>query len=63
MLYWESTFDIKVADFIGLLIIEWCTQNKVGNINILVFWRDLKKTLIGSHYLPKQQDKHQKPHR
>ena len=29
-------FDVMVTDFIGL----WQRQNKVGNIGILVLWRD-----------------------
>ena len=33
----------KVADFIGLFNFEWNGKNKVGNIAILVLWRDREK--------------------
>ena len=32
-----------VADFIGFINFEWYGQNKVGNIAILVLWRDHEK--------------------
>ena len=32
-----------VADFIGLFNCEWHGQNEVGNIAILVLWRDHEK--------------------
>ena len=30
----------KGITFIGLFNFEWHSQNEVGNIDILVFWRD-----------------------
>ena len=33
----------KVVDFTGLFNFEWYGQNKVGNIAILVLWRDREK--------------------
>ena len=34
---------VKVADFIGIFNFEWHGQNEVGNIAILVLWRDREK--------------------
>ena len=31
------------ADFIGLFSFEWHSRNKVGNIGIIVLWRDREK--------------------
>ena len=36
----------KVADFIGLINFEWLSQNEIGNIDIVVFWRVCEKTLL-----------------
>ena len=33
----------KVADFVGLVNFEWHSQNKVGNVGILVLQRDCEK--------------------
>ena len=33
----------KVTDFIGLFNFEWHGQNEVGNIAILVLWREREK--------------------
>ena len=40
---WQKGLPFKVADFIGLLNFEWYSQNEVGNIDVLVLWRDHEK--------------------
>ena len=42
---WYKGLPFKVADFIGLFIFEWYSQNKVGNIDIPVLWTDPEKLL------------------
>ena len=37
---WYKGLPLKVADIFGLFVFEWQNQNKVGNIGILVLWRD-----------------------
>ena len=37
---WSKGLLFNVADFIGLFNFEWHGQNEVGNISILVLWRD-----------------------
>ena len=39
---------IKVADFISFANFEWHGQNEVGNIAILVLWRDREKLYLPS---------------
>ena len=39
---WCEGFHFKTAGFIGLLNFEWHRQNEVGNVAILVLWRDLE---------------------
>ena len=36
----------KVTDFTGFVNIQWHSQNEVGNIGILVFWKVGKETLF-----------------
>ena len=45
----KKRITLKVADFIGLFNFEWHGQNKVGNVVILVLWRDREK-LYGIDY-------------
>ena len=44
----------KVAVFICLFKFEWHSQNEVGNIGILVLWRDREKPMDGSFKLIKK---------
>ena len=37
---WYQGLSFKVAEFFGLFNLEWHYQNEVGNIAILVLWRD-----------------------
>ena len=39
----KKELPFKVADFIGPLHFEWHSQNPVGNVGILVLWRDCEK--------------------
>ena len=44
----------EVADFIGLFEFEWHSENKVGNILIVVLWRDRENSnVVTSGLLPK----------
>ena len=40
---WYKELPFIVADFIDPFNFEWHGQNKVGNIAILVLWRDNEK--------------------
>ena len=40
---WWMGLSFKVADFIGLFNFEWHSKNKVGNIGILILWRNHEK--------------------
>ena len=40
---WLKGLPFKIANFIDLFNFEWHGQNKVGNIAILVLWRDHEK--------------------
>ena len=40
---WYKELPFMVTDFIGLLNFKWYRQNEIGNIDILVFWRDSEK--------------------
>ena len=42
---WWKGLPNKVAEFIGLFNFEWHSQNKVGNIGILILWRDCHLTV------------------
>ena len=41
----KSDYFLKVTDFIGLFNFEWYSQNKVGNVGILVLWRDRETSI------------------
>ena len=43
---WSKGLTSKVTDFIDLFNFEWHGQNKVGNIGILVLWRDREKLYL-----------------
>ena len=45
-----SGYFLKVTDFIGLFNFEWYSQNKVGNVGILVLWRD-RENLYSSCFI------------
>ena len=51
----KGTF--KVADVFCLINFEWYSQNEVDNIEILVTWRDCKKTLLSTLYLYQHKKK------
>ena len=42
----KGELPFKVTDLIGLFNFVWHSQNKVGNIAILVLWTDREKLLV-----------------
>ena len=43
---WHKELLFRISDFSGLFNFEWHSENKVGNVGILVLRRDLEKLYL-----------------